>query len=307
MGVGMSHSHAGNVDAIKRIPNPEEPVPRLAAPSLALFVGALTVWGISTALAVAGLWPWPISTVINAVAIFALFTVLHEASHNTLSTSPAVNTWTGRVAAFSLSPYTSYRTFRFIHMQHHRFTNHDDGQDPDHYASDGPKWQAPLRWLTLDLAYARWYLPRVGRRPAAERREAAIVLLAAVAAITALIVSGNFSLAGIACWLLPARLAILALGWSFDYLPHSELHSVPTEDRFKTTRNRIGLERLLTPVMLYQNYHLVHHLHPVIPFYRYIAVWRRNEDAYLAHEPALCTAGGRPLTVEEYRALRETR
>ena len=34
--------------------------------------------------------------------------------------------------------------------------------------------------------------------------------------------------------------------------------------------------------MLYQNYHLVHHLHPVIPFYRYVAVWRRGEESYLA-------------------------
>ena len=31
------------------------------------------------------------------------------------------------------------------------------------------------------------------------------------------------------------------------------------------------MEWLLTPLMLSQNYHLVHHLHPSVPFYRYVA------------------------------------
>ena len=61
----------------------------------------------------------------------------------------------------------------------------------------------------------------------------------------------------------------------------------------------------MTPVLLYQNYHLVHHLHPLIPFYRYIAVWRRNEAAYLAGDPELSTVRGRKLTADEYRRIRE--
>ena len=71
--------------------------------------------------------------------------------------------------------------------------------------------------------------------------------------------------------------------------------------------NRIGSEPWLSPLLLYQNYHLVHHLHPVVPFYRYIRVWRRNEEAYLDGGPALTTVRGRPITVEEYRALRRLR
>jgi ring-1,2-phenylacetyl-CoA epoxidase subunit PaaE len=72
----------------------------------------------------------------------------------------------------------------------------------------------------------------------------------------------------------------------------------------KGTRNRVGGERMLSPALLYQNYHLVHHLHPVVPFYRYIAVWRRNEERYLDGGPALSSVRGRPLTPEEYRRLR---
>jgi fatty acid desaturase len=58
-------------------------------------------------------------------------------------------------------------------------------------------------------------------------------------------------------------------------------------------------------VLLYQNHHLVHHLHPVVPFHKYIAVWRGKGEDYLAGEPALSNLRGRPITVEEYRRLRE--
>jgi fatty acid desaturase len=104
--------------------------------------------------------------------------------------------------------------------------------------------------------------------------------------------------------LLPARLNALTLGWSFDYLPHCRLESQEEAGRFRTTRNRVGWEWLMTPLMLYQNYHLVHHLHPVVPFYRYLSVWRLRECQYLDRDPALSTIRGRPLSAGEYRRLR---
>ncbi|HWY91249.1 MAG TPA: hypothetical protein VNY31_11305 [Solirubrobacteraceae bacterium] len=42
-----------------------------------------------------------------------------------------------------------------------------------------------------------------------------------------------------------------------------------------------------------------------VPFHRYIAVWLRNEKDYLAHEPALSTIRGRPITSDEYVRMRE--
>jgi ring-1,2-phenylacetyl-CoA epoxidase subunit PaaE len=243
----MSHSHTANIDAIKRIPDPKEPKPRLALPTFALFAGALAAWVGSTVLAATGLWPWPISTIVNTVAAFALFTVVHDAAHSTLSRIRPVNVWIGRMATFTLNPGIGFRAFRYIHMQHHRFTNHEDGRDPDHYASCGPGWQAPLRWMTMDLAYMRWYIPRLSQRPRTELVEFAVTLLAFAAVIAGLVLSGNFLIVGLACWLIPSRLAGFALGWSFDYLPHHGLKDRPTDDRFKTTRNRIGLERLLSP------------------------------------------------------------
>ena len=63
---------------------------------------------------------------------------------------------------------------------------------------------------------------------------------------------------------------MFALAWWFDWLPHHGLDETQSENRYRATRNRVGMEWLFTPLMLSQNYHLVHHLHPSIPFYRYL-------------------------------------
>jgi fatty acid desaturase len=292
------------VARIRTIPDPQEPVPGLAWPTVAVFLGGFAAWIASTALAVSEVWPWPLSVVVNTVASFVLFTVSHEAAHNTISTSPAVNTWFGRFATPMFAPHAGFRTWRFIHMQHHRFTNDGEGRDPDHYTHEGPSWSAPLRWLTIDLWYMVFYLPRLRSRPRGERIELAVTWAILATAVVVLVATGN-GLWLLALYLLPIRLAILLLGWAFDYLPHHGLHDTAAENNYRATRNRVGLERLLNPVLLYQNYHLVHHLHPIIPFYRYVTVWRRNEDEYLARDPALSDVRGRELTVEEYRRLRE--
>lgn len=292
-------------DRITRIPDPQEPIPLIAWPTFALFAAGLSVWIGSTALAVTETWPWVISFFVNAAASFVLFTVSHDAAHHAVSSNSTITMWLGRAATIMFAPQAGFRTWRFIHMQHHRFTNHDDGRDPDHYTHSGPKWQLPLRWLTVDLYYLAFYLPKLGTRPKGERIElfATWGVVLAVAGVCA--ATGNLGWF-LLLYLLPLRLTIAFLAWSFDYLPHHGLDEhTPQTDRFKATRNRIGREKVMSPLLLNQNYHLVHHLHPVIPFYRYVRVWRRNEETYLEHDPALSTVGGRPLTVDEYRRLRE--
>lgn len=76
-------------------------------------------------------------------------------------------------------------------------------------------------------------------------------------------------------------------------------------NRYRATRNRVGAEWLFTPVLLSQNYHLVHHLHPLVPFYRYLRTWRRNEEAYLERNAAISTVFGQQLNPDEYRQWKE--
>jgi fatty acid desaturase len=290
-------------DRITRIPDPAEPLPAVSTPIVALLTGGLSLHLGSSAAFLAGALPWWTTVVVNAVAGYLLFTVAHDTAHHSASSNRTLNTWMGRVATPFFAPHAAYPVWRFIHMQHHRFTNHDTSQDPDHYVQEGPRWQRPMRWATVDLFYLVFYVRHWSQRPVREKREE-LIGLALIAAVFAAIVAtaGLWALAVVV--LIPGRLTIVFLAWAFDYLPHAGLHHKPSEDRLKTTRVRVGHERLLSPVLLFQNYHLVHHLHPVVPFHKYVDVWRRNEAAYLDGDPAMSTVTGRPLTPDEYRALR---
>lgn len=290
--------------SVTRIPDPAEPVPRVAWPTLALLVVAVGLWVFSSVMYLEGGWAWWITILVNAVASYMAFTVSHEAAHHAASADSLVNGWMGRIATPLFAPHASFPTWRFIHMQHHRFTNHDDDADPDGYTMAGPAWQRPFRWLTVDLYYLVFYVPKLSERPRGERIEAILTILLLIAITVAAIVTGHL-IELLVILVIPCRLAVLYLAWAFDYLPHNGLRLTPSEDRLKTARNRIGLEWVVTPALLYQNYHLVHHLHPLVPFYRYLAVWRRNESRYLEGDPALSTVRGRELTTAEYRRIRE--
>ncbi len=84
----------------------------------------------------------------------------------------------------------------------------------------------------------------------------------------------------LACWILPSRLALLLLAFSFDHLPHRPHLVLGRVDPYRATH--VFSDALLTPVFLYQNYHLVHHLYPGVPFYRYAQVWRDQRETLLA-------------------------
>jgi ferredoxin-NADP reductase/fatty acid desaturase len=284
------------------LPDPGEPVPGLSWPAMGVFAGAWTTW-IVTAWAVSARhlgWWWTIP--LSAAASFAMFTVLHDAAHYSISRVRWVNGLTGRLAMLLVAAYGSFPMFSYIHIQHHRAAN-DDRTDPDTWASHGPGWQLLLRWATIDFRYAVFYLSKRRSRPRAETLEGGLLLLAGIAVMVAASWMGVMRELAV-MYLIPQRIALMVLGWWFDWLPHHGLPDTQLENRYRATRVRVGLEWFYTPLMLSQNYHLVHHLHPSIPFHRYLRTWRRNEDAYLDRGVAIATVIGQQLSPDEYRVYR---
>jgi fatty acid desaturase len=53
---------------------------------------------------------------------------------------------------------------------------------------------------------------------------------------------------------------------------------------------RMGWEWLLTPLLVYQNYHLIHHLYPTVPFYKMHKVWYLRYDEHAKHNVSYQTA-----------------
>jgi ferredoxin-NADP reductase/fatty acid desaturase len=281
------------------LPDPGERVPALAWPTVGIFTAALALFGAGTWGALTGALPLAATIGMNAVACFVMFTVVHDASHYSISSTRWVNNAFGRMAFLFVSPAIAFKGFAFIHIEHHRHAN-DDERDPDTWASHGPWWQLPVRWISLDLSYLPWYLRNLRRRPRAEAAETAVLLTATVTGLVAAGLTGHLWMVAVV-YLIPERIAVFFLAWWFDWLPHHGLADTQRENRYRATRNRVGMEWLYTPLLLSQNYHLVHHLHPSVPFYRYLATWRRNEEAYLEREAAISTVFGQQLDPEEFR------
>lgn len=282
------------------VPAPRIALPAVSVPALLLFAGGAALWGTATWLLLAGLVPPVVTVVLNTLVTFVMYTVVHESAHHAAGKLTWVNEVLGRLAVPFVAAYASFPSLRYVHGEHHRHTNAPVHADPDAWTTRGPRWQLPLRWLTLDFSYARCYFARLRSRPPHELAETLVVLAAALSAAVAL-VSAGYGLELLFAYLLPQRLGLGLLAWSFGWLPHHGLPAEGPHGRFGTTRVRVGLERLLTPVLLAQNLHLVHHLHPAVPFHRYRRVWLENREAYLAHDVPIGTAWGRDLTAEEYR------
>jgi fatty acid desaturase len=244
--------------------------------TIALFTGLSAAWIAGLAGGALGRIPAPIAVALSTAGAFAAFTVMHDASHHAVGRARWISALLGHAAASIL--LVRFVAFQNVHLRHHRFTG-DPARDPDRWSGDGPAWQLPLRLATADLHYYFEYDPRDGvtRQGHIEALASAVLLGAAVAGLCASGHAADFAL----FWLLPARLALFFLAYSFDYIPHQRPHGRPAAaDRYHASFVIEG--RAATVLLLCQNYHLVHHLHPGVPFYRCPAIWRARREELAA-------------------------
>lgn len=255
--------------------------PRVAWPTVLLFFTAVILFVCSISLTIHHQLPILIGIIANTISQFMLFTVLHDASHRAVSQNTLINESLGSIAAFIISPVGGVRLFRFVHMQHHRFTNEGRDKDPDEWCGKGRVWSLPLRWLTLDLHYVVWYFQRWNTRPTREKIEFLIIGLAAFILMFYLYQWG-YGVWLVCLWLIPSRLTTAWLALAFDFLPHFPHDTTGEENELRATHVKPNLKWLMTPLFLCQNYHLIHHLYPRIPFYRYPWVWSQAHQQLIA-------------------------
>lgn len=268
--------------------------PTIAWPTVCLFLLATGIFITSSYAALTGHLSLIAAFFINACMQFALFTVLHDASHRSLSQVSWLNELLGSISVFILTPLAGIKVFRFIHMQHHRFTNEDVEHDPDYWASKGHKWLRPLRWMFLDIHYIHWYLKHWNNRPRRERIELIACIVAAIIIFFAAYYFG-YALWVLLLWFVPGRVASSALVMAFDYLPHYPHDTTAKENAFRATNLKPNASWLMTPILLGQNYHLIHHLYPRIPFYRYAWVWKSAQQPLIDSGARLMRWNGKEI------------
>ncbi len=223
-------------------------------------------------------WGWAgwLVFTANVLALHMAGTVIHDASHNIAHRDRIVNAVMGHLSALILG--FAFPVFTRVHMQHHANVN-DPKNDPDHFVSTGgPLWLIAPRFFYHEFFFFQrrlwrkfelleWFLSRL--------TTAGIVWLAAAHGHLGYVM--NY-------WFSPALVVGLALGLFFDYLPHRSF-----AERNRWQNARVYPSAWLNVLILGQNYHLIHHLWPSIP-------WYQVQPAYYAVKPLL-DAKGSPQTL----------
>ena len=259
--------------------------PDFAWPSIILFlICAGFIFGATWA-AIYGHISYLAACLINGTSGYFLFSPMHDAIHSSLGRSKQRNLWVGRISFLFYSSLVAFELMRFIHFRHHRNAN-GEGDEADQIVQSGPAWLRPLKWPFIDLIYGWKYLAYWKDRPKSETRNVIIMFLTTMVVWPWLIINGYLTEL-LMFWIIPQRISFFFISFIFVYLPHVPNEISEKEDAYRATSIRVGMEWLLSPLMMYQNYHLVHHLYPNVPFYRIVKLWNSRLDEHLSHDPAI--------------------
>lgn len=205
-------------------------------------------------------WGWPRWLVFlsNFLSLYVLGTVIHDASHGAAHRVRWMNEALGHGSA--LMQGFVYPVFKRVHMEHHAHVN-DPDNDPDHFVSTGgPLWLIAPRFFYHEVYFFKRQLWRKGRWDLLEWS-----LSRSVVVITfSLAIATGYTDYLMNYWLPPAFVMGLLLGLFFDYLPHRPFDR---QDRWGNARVYPGW--ITNILLLGQNYHLIHHLWPSVPWYLY--------------------------------------
>ena len=236
-----------------------------------LFLGGYALATLSIWQWYQGNWPLPVLVGLAFLSLHMEGTVIHDACHNSAHPNRWINELMGHGAAVLLG--FSFPVFTRVHLEHHKHVN-DPKNDPDHIVSTfGPVWLIAPRFFYHEYFFfsrklwRKYELMQWG----IERSLFICIILAGI--------KYDFMNVIYNLWFGPALMVGVTLGIFFDYLPHRPFIS---RNRWKNAR--VYPSRVMNLLIMGQNYHLVHHLWPSIPWFEY-------KDAYEATKPLLDEKG----------------
>ncbi|MEC9369456.1 MAG: fatty acid desaturase, partial [Pseudomonadota bacterium] len=252
----------------------------VAWPSVFLGLGLVSAFLAVCALGATGVIPLWVGLILNSLILYAIQTPLHEACHGNIAGRDSRLMWLNHLIGYLCGACLlhEYRAFRHMHLMHHRDTN-DEELDPDHWVDVKHPLNVLFRCLTIVPYYHHFFFKRVALRPDQPTNfKVTVHVLAAYFVLYG--IAYWLSVFGywrevLALWLVPHWLGSALIIYFFAYLTHQP-HV--TKERFRDTnvfwvRGKV-LEPLVNWTYLFQNFHLIHHLFPRIPFYLYGRVFR---------------------------------
>lgn len=257
--------------------------PSVAWPTVILWVLVVGIYVSTYVLAFAELLPLWTGMIVNSVIGYLAFSIVHDSIHRTISSNTRLNDWIGQSAVLLGAPYVNLKLFRWAHILHHRFAN--GPRDPD-IVLHGPAWSLPLRWMLIDVFYLLHSIRHQDRVSRPHLITSCWWAFWTAVVFGALIAMG-YGWHVLMLWFIPSRMIFLTLGFSFFWLPHVPHDTLQEENFTRATSVRLGHEWLLGPLLQSQNFHLIHHLYPMTPFYNNRKVWTLLEPELRRHELAI--------------------
>ena len=257
--------------------------PAVAWPTLALIALIVPLHLALIAFGLSGLIsPWWLTLPIGLSA-YLHYTPAHEAIHRNIVRSRRFDPINAAIGWWSaiLTGMTWPQLSR-THIAHHAHTN--SARDPDIFVRGSLLRLVGMAAVSVvanliplpcwRLVYGRnppslGYLDAWKVMPAREWRLHQGVHFVMCAAVWGAVALGHGADA-FALYVIPATIGRLMIGFFLSWLPHSPwAHG----DRYHVARVRKG--KLLALLAVGHHVHLVHHLWPRVPFYRYGALYRR--------------------------------
>ncbi|TAG31438.1 MAG: fatty acid desaturase [Rhodobacterales bacterium] len=271
--------------------NTERPENRLGSPTiewptLLVFVATYALWAAATALL------WQVSPVLAVLAAALAIAQYSSLTHEVLHGHPFANQRLSEALVFpGFTIFVPYLRFKDLHLQHHFDPNLTDPyDDPESNFQDPAVWarlsapvKAVLRFnntlagrMLLGPAISIWSMMALDLRLL--RRGDRRVALA-----------WGLHLPGVAMvfwWLLAvgtmpvwAYLVAAYLGWSLlkirTYLEHRAHEAARARTVVIESRGPLSL------LFLNNNFHVVHHMHPGVAWYKLPALYFSNREHYL--------------------------
>lgn len=256
-------------------------------PTLVLLALCYALWALGTTVGAAMWLPLGMVMVVIGAALHSSLT--HEMLHGHPFTSPV---WNAVLVFPALSLVVPYLRFKDTHMAHHRDAILTDPyDDPESNFMDPKVWGRLPRWgrallrvnntlagrmllgpLIGTLGFVMWDARALRRGD----RRVALGWLLHVPAV-GVVVWWLIAVGQMPVWafLLSsyAALSVLKIRTFLEHRAHetAQARTVIIEDR--------GLLALL---FLNNNFHIVHHMHAMVPWYRLPALYRENRDRYLS-------------------------
>jgi fatty acid desaturase len=263
-------------------PQPKRPV---EWPTVLLLAATYLGWGVGTMI-----WQETalLSVILTAVAITQFSSLQHEALHGHPLKSEA---WNEVLVFPALMLFLPYRRFRDTHLQHHydpALTDpYDDPEsnfrDPEEWAALSAVTQAVLRWnntlagrMMVGPALSTWQflrtdfaMIRAGNRAVITAWLMHLPGLVMVGVWLAVYAMMPFWAYLVAVYL---ALALLRIRTFLEHRAHDQYRArtVVVEDRGP-----------LSLLFLNNNFHVVHHMHPNVAWYRLPALYAARKEHFL--------------------------